>query len=540
MNDTARLLEEGMKKLAERFIADAQGRIERVRALLGPLDRGTRPPPAELEEGLRAVHGLVGAGGTMGFPQLSGLALPLEVLLKRSVMLERDFDPAEQAQFGRLMARLTEMVARLDVSRRVPIKAGQAGADPELPTAIAVMGGDAAGATALSEQLAGLGYRPRIASDLDTALGAADAQARAAVVDCDAGASALAAIKGLAARLPVLAVGADGRFGARLAAMRAGARGFLAKPVGAAALAEGLETLLAPPEAGPFRVLVVDDHAALAECIAAMLRGAGMASDIIGEPADLPGAIAALTPDVVLLSAALAGGQGLDLARVVRQDPARASLPVLFMVEAGADPRQLAAIAAEGDDSVARPLEPATLAALITARAVRARRLARFLVNDGLTGLLNHVAVKERLGQDLARAAREGKPLAVAMLDLDRFKAVNDRHGHLAGDGVLRSLARLLRRRLRRSDSVGRWGGEEFLVVLPDTPPEQAARLIDGLRGDFAKLRHEDGRGETFGCSYSAGVAAYPAAPGAEALIAAADRALYAAKEAGRDRVALA
>ena len=123
------------------------------------------------------------------------------------------------------------------------------------------------------------------------------------------------------------------------------------------------------------------------------------------------------------------------------------------------------------------------------------------------------------------------------MLDIDFFKKVNDSYGHAAGDNVIRALANLLRQRLRRIDSLGRYGGEEFLVVLPDCPAEQAKRILDEIRQRSAEL-HFIAAGQQFSVTLSAGIACTDEAPAsADDLLDRADRALYSAKHGGRNRV---
>jgi diguanylate cyclase (GGDEF)-like protein len=129
--------------------------------------------------------------------------------------------------------------------------------------------------------------------------------------------------------------------------------------------------------------------------------------------------------------------------------------------------------------------------------------------------------------------------MAYAMIDLDRFKSINDTYGHAAGDRLLRSLALFLRQRLRRSDVLARYGGDELAVILPRTDGATAAQVLDEIRENFSHLRHRVG-GRDFTATLSCGVATYPARPSAELLAAAADHALYTAKRAGRNRVELA
>lgn len=161
------------------------------------------------------------------------------------------------------------------------------------------------------------------------------------------------------------------------------------------------------------------------------------------------------------------------------------------------------------------------------------RRLA---MQDGLTGLLNRRAILQRLDEECERARRCATSLAVVMLDIDYFKQINDRHGHLAGDLVLNHIAAQLSRRLRRMDAIGRYGGEEFLLLLPDTDAAGALALTDGLRqavSDFPL----DYQGQTIDISFSTGI--YCAVPGpedsADRLIGKADALLYQAKEQGRN-----
>jgi diguanylate cyclase (GGDEF)-like protein len=169
-------------------------------------------------------------------------------------------------------------------------------------------------------------------------------------------------------------------------------------------------------------------------------------------------------------------------------------------------------------------------------------RLAQLAVTDGLTGVYNHRHFHERLALEVERSGRNGLPLALFMIDVDHFKAYNDRHGHPAGDEVLRQVARLLAEGRRVNDFVARYGGEEFAVVLVDTPKLGAAQVADKLRQRIADFPFPHASEQPGGAiTVSVGVAAFPEdATQPEALVRAADAALYRAKAAGRNRIVLA
>ena len=157
---------------------------------------------------------------------------------------------------------------------------------------------------------------------------------------------------------------------------------------------------------------------------------------------------------------------------------------------------------------------------------------------DGLTGLANRRRSEEALSSELARTTRFGSPLSVVMTDLDNFKAVNDEHGHPVGDTVLRRFARLLAGSVRDVDVAARWGGEEFLLILPGTDAEGAMRLAERIRARLEETTLLTPEGIPIVATASFGVAAAGEEElSAEALVAAADAALYAAKRAGRNRV---
>ncbi|HKQ30899.1 MAG TPA: GGDEF domain-containing protein, partial [Burkholderiales bacterium] len=156
---------------------------------------------------------------------------------------------------------------------------------------------------------------------------------------------------------------------------------------------------------------------------------------------------------------------------------------------------------------------------------------------DALTGLHNRRKLDQRLREEIQRSQRSHQPLALVLLDLDHFKGINDTYGHSAGDAVLRALATTFRREIRDIDLVARVGGEEFMFLFPDTDPELAQRVAERIRRALTVLTVTVPGEEKLHVTGSFGIACFPLhANNAESLVANADRALYAAKQAGRNR----
>ena len=198
--------------------------------------------------------------------------------------------------------------------------------------------------------------------------------------------------------------------------------------------------------------------------------------------------------------------------------------------------QKLSALSLGGDDFLSKPVKAWHLVSAISNRVIRGRTIRKFAETDGLTGLLNHSKVTERFEIELSRAKREEANLSFVMLDLDFFKRVNDNYGHPTGDRVLKSLANLLKTRLRNYDVAGRYGGEEFVVILPSTNLESAEDIMNKLRIAFSEISHFHENGG-FSCQFSCGITSFPDFENTIALSNEADKALYEAKESGRNKV---
>jgi diguanylate cyclase (GGDEF)-like protein len=227
-----------------------------------------------------------------------------------------------------------------------------------------------------------------------------------------------------------------------------------------------------------------------------------------------------------------------DLTQLIRQEKAWLDVPVVLISDSNDALEWRNAMRAGVDDVLERPTDENLIFSL-SGRIERHRALRSLIARDGLTGLYNHSAITEHLIREVARSQREGLPLSLVMLDIDFFKRVNDTYGHPVGDQVIRALARLLQHRLRHSDLIGRYGGEEFSVILPATSASAGLQVMDTIRNVFQEIRHKTGNQE-FAVSFSAGIADLSHARDASSLFRVADAALYRAKHGGRNRIEIA
>ena len=246
-------------------------------------------------------------------------------------------------------------------------------------------------------------------------------------------------------------------------------------------------------------------------------------------------------PNMILLDWMLPDLDGIDICRHTRANGARA--PYIYIVMLTAKTRKqdlLIAMAAGADDYLAKPVDPSELRARIMAgkRILELQQSLRFAAtHDFLTNLLNRSEILAAIDQERARGGREGKPTTIIMADIDHFKRINDSLGHAAGDEVLKEVGRRLKSDLRPYDVVGRYGGEEFLIVLPGCNLMTGARRADELRNLVAKDPIFTPFGTTT-ATVSLGVTATSNRECAVAdLLREADVCMYAAKKKGRNRV---
>jgi diguanylate cyclase (GGDEF)-like protein len=493
------------------------------------------------------THKLVGSSGVLGYQQISLTAKNIEEKIdpENGRFVER----LTKETFSGYINDLLEAIQTDQSIQREQLKPGskpQAGNVERASKLIYLFEDDAIQAFDLVGQIENYGYRVKVFDNLDLVEDVVRQRKPAAIlmgIDFPegrmAGPNKVAALKSQDCfDIPVIFLSTSDHFSLRLSVVRAGGQAYIIKPVDIIALIDVLDRLTHADQYEAYRILLIEDSELQAAYYARILEKEGMQTMICSQPSKVLDIMTEFNPDLILLDMYMPDCSGMELANLVRQVERFVSIPIVFLSAEQDMDLQLRAMSHGGDDFLSKPIKPDHLFAAVKTRIIRYRKLRSFMLRDGLTGLLNHTTINEYLEKELARAQRQETPLSFVMIDLDQFKQVNDTYGHPAGDRVLKSLSRLLRQRLRRADVIGRYGGEEFALILPDTGGENARFVLEDIRRRFNRINHTAGD-QHFSVSLSAGIASFPDYGSANDLKEAADQALYQSKHAGRDRVSL-
>ncbi|MCK5064791.1 MAG: diguanylate cyclase [Candidatus Fermentibacteraceae bacterium] len=295
------------------------------------------------------------------------------------------------------------------------------------------------------------------------------------------------------------------------------------------------------------KILIVDDDPVIRGIISKLVSDMGHEPGTASDGATALEQIKQYSYPVVLLDWMMAGMDGIEVCRAIR---AMENENVCYIIMNSAREGSTSiseALKAGANDYITKMTDSIELRARIgvgirTAQLemelVELNRQLKYLVRtDGLTGLLNHAAILKELDMELDRGRRDGTSTSVLMLDLDKFKAVNDTYGHQAGDQVLLDFSRILVGKCRSFDRIGRYGGEEFLIVLPRTINEEAVLIAERIRLEIAEMNLDHViQGLKITCSIGT-CSAVLSVQHTSALVSAADASLYKAKEAGRNCV---
>lgn len=305
----------------------------------------------------------------------------------------------------------------------------------------------------------------------------------------------------------------------------------------------------------PQRILVVDDHPDNVEIIDARLSSRGYHIETASNGQEALDLVRANPPHLILCDVMMPLIDGFEVSRRIKNDGELPFIPIILVTARDSTQDKVDGLEAGADDYLTKPINFPELEARVRSM-LRIKRLQdeldqknrelevaniklrKLSITDGLTELFNHRHVHELLHEEFERSKRSGDPIAVAMLDLDKFKAVNDTYGHPTGDVILYETSGILRETAREIDMIGRYGGEEFIAILPGTTEEAATHFAERVRQRVEEHVYHDGE-TVVRMTVSSGVASFPGADldSPEALLRRADEALYVAKESGRNRV---
>ncbi len=487
----------------------------------------------------REVHSICGSAGTYGYNELGAAARQMEIYLKNILNTEQlTFEQCEQIESH--LNQLKSVLAR-ELSKKVPpLEVKQA--EPVQNKVVYLLEQDDDLKNHFYDSLKQIGYEPYKIQDLITLQYAVQEKPPLAIIldtyylTATGMEQILDIQKNQSVPIQLFCILPDESLMPRLEAVRAGCHEFFQKPVDVTRLTLILNYKCNITTGEPYRILIVDDSESLAEYYALILNQAGMTARAITNPMDLLKELDFFRPNLLLMDVYMPDCTGFELAAVLRQESRYTKLPIIFLSTEDDKDKKLFAISLGGDDFLTKPISPQHLISAVRARSKRASILNYYMITDSLSGLLNHSSILNQLEIQLAKAHRDHFPLSFVMIDIDHFKKINDKFGHPVGDLVIKKLSTIFLSRIRSQDNIGRYGGEEFALVLPGAKPADAKLITDNLREVFSRYCFKIDNVE-FNVSFSAGIAYFDGSNSAANIIEQADQALYKAKLLGRNLV---
>ncbi len=319
-------------------------------------------------------------------------------------------------------------------------------------------------------------------------------------------------------------------------AARFGAEAFFATPINAHNFSSTLDVVLEAKGNNGYRVLLIDQESKRISYIEQALNCEGIKCRTLQNIEDITDELVNFKPDLVLIAQVEDKDFWMDGARMIRLHETHFNMPIIFLLEEENPQAKLEALQVGADDCIHGYEIQNEQLQILKQRIIRFRRANHLIIMDSLTGTLNRDAFLDRSNEELSLAIRRKESICLAMIDVDHFKQINDHYGHVIGDYVLRHISDYLNNRLRRSDIVGRYAGDEFLVLLPDTDLDSAYLVLDMIRKNLKSQTINVNKVDVE-VSISLGlVAVRPTeAVSIESLIVDADKKLYEAKVAGRN-----
>lgn len=533
------------EQLKEQYLRRSAERVGKIVELLTQLVQNPADPDV-IGQLVRHFHWLAGSGTMYGFPQVSALGSEGEDYCNS---LLRDPGKKSRADVNKLKTILNELSVQFksdntQTAETTTLNHGRPALDTEFDKPeVVIIDEDQGDLAALARQVEDAGMTVRTARSMTAGIAELGKQMPHGLIveiplpDGDAY-ELVEHVRTLPGgeNLAIIIVSKQTGFLDKVRSIHCGADSHFEKPVDMKSLMRRLRYLMEKHKQEALRILSVEDDPDQAAFIRAFLESAGYQVRTCTDPKNFEAYLSAFNPDLVLLDVMLPGMTGYELARYLRQDERHATLPVVFLTTHGNIEARIEAARSGGDDHLVKPVPPALLLSTVSARLERARFLKTLLHRDGLTNLLNHSSFMEQAQMVVAQQKRHSKCTALIIIDVDYFRSINERHGYPGGDKVLIALSLLLRKRLRQSDIIGRYGGDEYGIIAEGLDQTEALSLASRLLADFAATAHATPLHAGFYATCSAGISILdPKEMDLQKWIQSAFTALNAAKQAGRN-----
>ncbi|MBX2862905.1 MAG: response regulator [Leptolyngbyaceae cyanobacterium MAG.088] len=493
----------------------------------------------ELSKAQKGAHKLKGALGSFGFITASNIAAHIEQLLSVTPLPERE----HIQQLPDLIQQLRQC---LHPSTTIPFNGSTAPKESDtLSYQWLIIDPDSTLVEELIHEASIWGIQPRVATTID----AAKKILKQYVIDIvmmdinctanvDDGVTFLSELTQQQPSLQVVVATHKDSFNERINVLRAGAGAFLQKPVTAPQVLETITQNLESTKLFSARILALDDDPAILACLKKLLMPWGFQLMLVSNPMEFWDCLEQSPPDLMILDIEMPDFNGLELCQVIRNDPSLHQFPILFLSAHTAPDIICRVFDVGADDYLSKPIIGPELVARILNRLERVRLMRTLAEVDSLTGLSRRHQSAQELNRLLKLADRQQTTLCFAMLDLDRFKQVNDSYGHAIGDQVLKTFGDYLNRTFRGEDVLARWGGEEFVVGLFGISKELAVQRLNAFLQLFNQHVFLGDEKCLFHVSFSGGIAEYPQdGMDIQTLYKTADKALFRAKAGGRNQI---
>jgi len=324
----------------------------------------------------------------------------------------------------------------------------------------------------------------------------------------------------------------------RIMAVREGSFAYLPKPLNANLVREIFHIMLPCPNEEKFKILIVDDDEIMTAICTKILEANNFKVKTINSPGAIFSTLNTFEPDVIVLDMYMPIYSGGEIAMMIRQHHMFMTIPIVFISGEEDLNIQLNTRAMGADDYLKKPFKAEHLIFSIIYRARRYRYVKSLISKDGLTGLQLFNKIKGNLNKIMRDCLHKKQSFCCCILDIDHFKKVNDNHGHLFGDKVIRSLSETINSFLRDADICARYGGEEFVIFFPNLVMEKAGDIIAAIKQSYNEIVFTASN-EQFNSTFSAGISIASEQDDLNTLIKSADDNLYEAKNSGRNKIVM-